>query len=71
MNILITGPNGFIGSNLVKKLQFNHNIYKLSYRENFPDIKTEILKFNPDFTIHCGWHGGNNYSDAYHIDQYY
>jgi nucleoside-diphosphate-sugar epimerase len=70
MNILITGPNGFIGSNLVKKLQFNHNIYKLSYRENFPDIKTEILKFNPDFTIHCGWHGGNNYSDAYHIDQY-
>ncbi len=46
MNLLITGTNGFLGSSLVKKLQSNHNIYKLSYRENFPDIKTEILKFN-------------------------
>lgn len=71
MNILITGTNGFIGSNLVKKLQCNHNIYKLSYRESFPDIKKEILEFNPDFTIHCGWHGGNNYADSNHIDQYY
>lgn len=70
MNILITGTNGFIGSNLIKKLQKNHVIYKLSYRDEFPNIESEILKFNPDITIHCGWHGGSNYADAHHIDQY-
>jgi nucleoside-diphosphate-sugar epimerase len=70
MNILITGGNGFIGSNLIKKLQINHNIYKLSYRDDFPNVASEIIKFNPDITIHCGWYGGNNYSDANHIDQY-
>ena len=35
MNLLITGTNGFLGSSLVKKLQPNHNIYKLSYRIGF------------------------------------
>ena len=45
MNLLITGTNGFLGSNLVKKLQPNHNIQKLSYKENFTDIKYEIQKF--------------------------
>lgn len=70
MNILITGTNGFIGTSLVRRLELSHKIYKLSYRDIFPDIQSEIIKFKPDITIHCGWHGGNNYSDAYHIDQY-
>jgi nucleoside-diphosphate-sugar epimerase len=58
MRILITGAQGFLGKNIVRKFEsLNHAILKLSYRDEFPDIEYSILKFNPHVTIHCGWFG--------------
>ena len=57
MNILITGGNGFLGCNLVKKLvKYNHNVYVLSRSNtNLIDILSDI-KFdfceNKDFILY-------------------
>jgi len=72
MKILMTGRNGFIGSNLALTLESHgHVVYSLSYRDSFPDVRDEILTFNPQVTIHCGWFGGNNYSQSNDIDQFH
>lgn len=72
MNILITGGNGFIGSNLLSKLQQkNYKVLNLSYRDSFPIDIQNIIDFKPKVIIHCGWHGGNNYSDSNSLDQYH
>ena len=69
MNIAITGGNGFLGSNIVKKLILeNHNINLLS--KDQIKAKEEILASNPDILIHCGWSGGNCYRDINHPDQF-
>jgi nucleoside-diphosphate-sugar epimerase len=70
MRILITGGNGFIGSNIVKKLTINnHYIYSLP--KDCTNIKETVIEFNPDVLIHCGWHGGNSYNDINNPDQFY
>lgn len=51
MNILVTGANGFLGSNLIDSLsKQNHNIYALSINDNnlkkFNNIKFDSMKLN-------------------------
>jgi GDP-4-dehydro-6-deoxy-D-mannose reductase len=69
MKILMTGTNGFLGSNIFKSLQKSgHDVYTLS-RYEFTD-SYKITNLNPDIFIHCGWGGGNNYSDINNISQF-
>jgi nucleoside-diphosphate-sugar epimerase len=81
MNILITGGNGFLGSNLVRHFIQDHKLMVISNNNNnlinvldkieFNNIINEqlILNFKPDIIIHCAWAGGNNYADVTHTDQ--
>jgi nucleoside-diphosphate-sugar epimerase len=80
MNILVTGANGFLGSNICNLLSKNHNIYaasrtftKLS-KHNIVCIRSEMsdyitlnetIKDNKiDTVIHCAWMGGNSSKDT-------
>jgi ADP-L-glycero-D-manno-heptose 6-epimerase len=48
MKILVTGSNGFIGKNLINKLQDEHEIIRNEWGMSFPSIK------NLDWVIHLG-----------------
>ena len=90
MNIIITGGNGFLGSNIARKaLKEQHKVYIFSKNtNNIKDILPKILfdysdnkslttfqnkieAFTPDVVIHCGWSGGNNYTDINSLNQFY
>lgn len=83
MNIIVTGGNGFLGSNVARKLlKEKHNIYIISnntsnIQDIFPQIQynpeytDEINQFKPDVVIHFGWKGGNNSRDVNSINQFY
>lgn len=83
MRIIVTGGNGFLGSNVVRKLlKEKHEVFVISnntnnivdimahikYSANYTD---EIDNFKPDVVVHFGWKGGNKAQDAQHIDQFY
>lgn len=85
MNVLVTGGNGFLGSNISRKfLNQNHRVGILSNNTNnikdildkveymtwSSDLHTHILHFNPDVLIHCAWVGGNNYLDTNSLSQF-
>lgn len=81
MKILITGGNGFLGSNLAKLFYKNHDVLVISKNnnnlidilDNIQFINTfdasQIANFSPDIVIHCAWSGGNSYSDINNINQ--
>jgi len=83
MRILITGGNGFLGSNLVKSLYRDHDVLVISRnKNNLIDIidsiqftskidTEEINKFSPDLVMHLAWDGGNNYSSVNNMSQIY
>jgi nucleoside-diphosphate-sugar epimerase len=70
MRVLITGSNGFIGSNIIKKLSSNKCII-YSLPKDCENIKDIVIGFNPDIIVHCGWYGGNNYIDTNSPNQFY
>ena len=67
MRILITGGNGFLGSNVSKRLK-DHEVYIVS-RSNYNTISSIIKEFKPEVVIHCAWSGGNSYADSNSFDQ--
>jgi nucleoside-diphosphate-sugar epimerase len=84
MNILITGANGFLGSNLCNLLRKNHNIYAVSRTFNKLDnditfihsemsdyisLGNSIENIKIDCMIHCAWMGGNSSLDINKIWQ--
>jgi len=81
MKILITGGNGFLGSNLTKFFIKDHDVLVISKNNNnlinildkIQFINTidqnKIINFSPDVVIHCAWEGGNSYSDINNINQ--
>jgi dTDP-6-deoxy-L-talose 4-dehydrogenase (NAD+) len=89
MKILITGANGFLGSNITKLFiknnfnilcisQNNNNLLPIinnikfikNIKNNYNDLESEILDFNPSIILHTAWYGGNKYEDVNHLDQY-
>ena len=69
MKILITGGNGFLGSNIARKvLSMNDELCIIS-RDTI-NLKHQIIEFNPDVVIHCAWKGGNNYNDVNSLSQF-
>lgn len=87
MNILITGANGFLGSNAVKSFyRDGHNILCFSktdsnlpincksiscYADEYLKYTKSIKQFEPDIVIHFGWSGGNNRNDSNDISKQY
>jgi nucleoside-diphosphate-sugar epimerase len=69
VKIAITGGNGFLGSNIVKKLTSEKHSVSLLSRD-CEKVKEEISQNDPDILIHCGWHGGNCYQDINNPDQF-
>lgn len=85
MRVLITGGNGFLGSNLVKTfvnksyevLVISRNSTSLKDTVTFiqhtsPGYKQfadQIKAFSPTIVIHCAWDGGNTYADVNSIRQ--
>jgi UDP-glucose 4-epimerase len=70
MNILITGANGFLGLNFVKKLQ-NEKHEICSIVRNTINPFEKILEFKPDAVVHFAWGGGNNYESVNDIKQFH
>jgi len=84
LRILITGATGFLGSNLVRKLEsYNYDVMLLSRRGHFnpgtfkcvqadladpESYRHEIEKFKPQVVIHLAWSGLPDYSYRYSIE---
>jgi nucleoside-diphosphate-sugar epimerase len=81
MKILITGGNGFLGSNIAKRLLEKNEILIISRNNNnilefIEDVEyinsidsNKIKEFEPEVVIHCAWSGGNSYSDSNSFNQ--
>ena len=76
-NILITGSTGFIGSNILRKLIKNSNIFittrrKINKRKNINviyfrnhlDLNKKLKKIKIDTIIHCGTHYVKNHTTS-------
>lgn len=76
MNVLVSGGTGFIGKELLKKLE-NHKILALSRKEikNFHNVEyfkcdlnnpksyqKKIIKFKPQILVHLAWQDLPNYN---------
>jgi len=80
MNILVTGANGFLGSNICNLLSKEHNIFAVSRRfdkldknnliciraemSNYIILNESVKNSNIDIVIHCAWMGGNSSLDV-------
>ena len=63
MNILVTGANGFIASNVIENLQIKFNVFKGTRKSinlySSDDIERYIDDHKIDSIIHCAIEGGN------------
>lgn len=64
MKILVTGANGFIGQNIIKKLPTNWDVIKFDIKD-YPDTRPKYLNFNNlDWVIHLGALSSTTEKDA-------
>lgn len=83
-NLLITGANGFIGSNVCEFFKDKFNITAVSRtrvkncnwikfkEDNFKKLKDDIIASKPDFIIHCAAVTHKNYQiKSFFSDSYY
>lgn len=84
MKIAITGGNGFLGSNIVRRiLKEDHSVLVLSNNsnniqdllpkiqyKNLNQIEETIHNFSPDILVHCAWSGGNSHKDINSASQF-
>ena len=68
----MSGSGGFLGGNLLKSFKGKYNVLPLVIRDDVSveNLESQILKFNPDVFIHCGWWGGNSYGDTQDYNQF-
>lgn len=63
MNVLVTGTNGFIGSNIIKFLNKNFNFFGVTKESlnlySIKDIDSFIFKNKIESVIHCAIEGGH------------
>jgi len=64
MNILVTGANGFVASNIIKSFELNtsHKIFKITRQSlnlySQTDVKTFVDENSIDHIVHCAIEGG-------------
>lgn len=79
MKILLTGANGFLGTNLTNLLSKKHEVIAVSRSfsnliscdvklieftfENYDKLNEVFKTYKPDVVIHCAWAGGNSSKD--------
>ena len=68
MKIMITGASGFLGGGIKRRLSKNNEVKAISLRDD--DFHSNVLRFNPDIFIHCGWRGGSSYNETCDLKQY-
>lgn len=82
MKIAITGANGYIGSNLVKKcLEMGHDVLAIDIRNDFIDCRAKFIELNifsdidilehfkaQDALIHLAWRNGFVHNDISHLN---
>ena len=70
MKIVLTGANGYLGSNLMLSLSESHELLPVSLLStSVEDLDKKLIEFNPHVVIHCGWGLGNSYNDVSDIKQ--
>ena len=70
--IILTGANGFLGKNLyIYLINQGYNVMTISIRDhNLNEVKSDIIKYQPDIFIHAGWSYGNSFKDINNNNQY-
>lgn len=64
-NVYILSKNTSNIKDLTNKIK-----YSSAHTANFEDHADEIRDFAPDVVLHCGWSGGNSYSDVNSLTQF-
>lgn len=74
MNILVTGANGFIASNIIRELEYNkrYNVFKITRKCLDLSCQSEVQSYissnSIDHIIHCAIEGGKRtVNDSEHI----
>lgn len=70
MKVLITGGNGFLGSNVVKNLKDKHEFSFISYTYLNKLEKLQLKYDNYDVFLDLGWNGASNQDNINHPVQF-
>ena len=84
MKILVTGSSGFIGSNIIKKLQKKKGLDLILTTRSLEKVSEKFMLFdfkyldfesnlydyygNPDIVLHCAWENVRHVNDKKHMD---
>jgi nucleoside-diphosphate-sugar epimerase len=71
--LLYEGHSIYVFSNNKNNIEdiFPQIKFQQSDNEHLCNYEKDIISFNPEVIIHCGWGGGNSYNDVNNIKQLY
>jgi len=71
--LLCEGHNVYVFSNNKNNIEdiLPQIKFQQSDNKHLCSYEKDIILFNPEVVIHCGWSGGNNYNDINDIKQFY